>query len=116
MSVPSLSHCWTTKVKMAVMHACFEETAFAFESFLSCGVEHLLSYESLTTLLISLTMEGTLSEINNQFRRQVNKRVLRIVQGCLRDNAKPQRKSTSCLNCQFCVHKAELKEINGFII
>lgn len=101
---------------MAVMHACFEETAFAFELFLSCGVEHLLSYESLTTLLISLTMEGTLSEINNQFRRQVNKRVLRIVQGCLRDNAKPQRKSTSCFNCQFCVHKAELKEINDFII
>lgn len=37
---------------------------------------HLPSYDSLTTLLINLTMKETHSGIDNQSRRQVNKGVL----------------------------------------
>ena len=93
---------------MAVMHASLDEPTFAFEYSLPSILEHLLGYESLTTLLITLTMEETLSEINSQFRRQVNKRVLRIVHRYMRDNATAERKSTSCLNCHSCVHKIEI--------
>lgn len=70
--------------------------------------EHLPSYECLTTLLINLTMEGTLSEINSQFRRQVNKGVLRTVHQYLRDNATAARKYTSCLCCHSSIHKTEI--------
>lgn len=70
--------------------------------------EHLLSYECLTTLLIALTMERTLPEINSQFRRQVNKRVLRIVHQYLRDKATATDKSTSCLSRHPSVHKDEI--------
>ena len=66
------------------------------------------SYEFLTTLLINLTMEGTLSEINNQFCRQVNKEVLGIVHQYHRDKATAVRKTTSCLDRQSCVHEIEI--------
>ena len=39
---------------------------------------HLLSYASLTTLLINSTMEGTPSGIKSRYRRQVNKGDLEI--------------------------------------
>ena len=39
---------------------------------------HLLSYASLTTLLIHSTMEGTPSGIKSRYRRQVNKGDLEI--------------------------------------
>lgn len=53
-------------------------------------------------------MEGTLSEINNQFCRQVNKGVLGIVHQYRRDKATAAKKSTSCLVRQSCVHKIEI--------
>ena len=76
--------------------------------FSSAEHEHLPSYECLTTLLINLTMEGTLSEINSQYRRQVNKGVLRIVRQYMRDNATAARKSTSCICRHLSVHKVEI--------
>lgn len=72
--------------------------------FSSAVHEHLPSYECLTTLLINLTMEGTLSEINNQYRRQVNKRVFRIVRQNMRDNAT----AASCICRHPSVHKVEI--------
>lgn len=66
------------------------------------------SYEFLTTVLINLTMEGTLSEINNQFCWQVNKGVLGIDHQYLRDKATAVRRSTGCLERQSCVQKVEI--------
>lgn len=104
--VPSLSLV-QHKVKMAAVMLPFTEHLHLNQVFPSLH-EHLPSYECLTTLLINLTMEGTLSEINSQFRRQVNKGVLRIVRQYLRDNASAARKSSSCLCCHSSVHKIEI--------
>ena len=62
-----------SKVKMAVG---WKHSHLHFNSAVSSLYEHLLSYDSLTTLLINLTMEGTHSGINSHSRRQVNKGVL----------------------------------------
>ena len=66
------------------------------------------SYEFLTTLLINLTMEGTLSESNNQLCRQVNKGVLGNVHQYHRDKETAVGRLSSCLDHQSCVHKIEI--------
>ena len=96
------------QVKMATFMVRFTEHLHFNQVFSSVFTSTCPSYEFLTTLLINLTMEGTLSEINNQFCRQVNKGVLGIVQQYRRDKATAARKSTSCLDCQSCVHKIEI--------
>ena len=97
------------EVKMATFMVRFTEHLHFNQVFSSIFTSTCPSYEFLTTLLINLTMEGTLSEINNQFCRQVNKGVLGIVQQYRRDKATAARKSTSCLDRQSCVHKIEIR-------
>ena len=97
------------EVKMATFMVRFTEHLHFNQVFSSVFTSTCPSYEFLTTLLINLTMEGTLSEINNQFCRQVNKGVLGIVQQYRCDEATAARKSTSCLDCQSCVHKIEIR-------
>ena len=53
-------------------------------------------------------MEGTLSEINNQFCWQVNKGVLRTDQQYRHVRATASSKPTSCPERQSCVHKIEI--------
>ena len=96
------------EVKMATFMVRFTEHLHFNQVFSSVFTSTCPSYEFLTTLLINLTMEGTLSEINNQFCRQVNKGVLRIVQQYRRDKATAARKLTSCLDRQSRVHKIEI--------
>ena len=106
-AVPSLSLVYNSKSKWR--RSCFLSRNICIWMKSSRLIhEHLPSYDCLTTLLINLTMEGTLSEINSQFRRQVNKGVLRIVQRYLRDNAIAARRSTSCLCPHSSVHKTEI--------
>ena len=69
---------------------------------------HLLSYENLTTLLISLTMEETPSGINSQCRRQVNKGVLEIAHQYPCHKAIGTRKKTVCPFRQSYVHRDEI--------
>lgn len=71
---------------------------------------HLLSYESLTTLLINLTMEGILSGINSQSRRQVNKGALQTARQYPCHNETGTGKTTSCLFRQSYVHNDEIIE------
>ena len=97
------------EVKMATFMVRFTEHLHFNQVFSSIFTSTCPSYEFLTTLLINLIMEGTLSEINNQFCRQVNKGVLGIVQQYRRDKATAVRKSTSCLDRQSCVHKIEIR-------
>ena len=72
---------------------------------------HLLSYASLTTLLINSTMEGTPSGIKSRYRRQVNKGDLEIALLHVKTpyhKAIWTRKSTSCPFRQSYVHNNEI--------
>lgn len=99
-----------SNVKMAAFMVRFAEAEDLHfnQIFLSIYTNTCPSYEYLTTPLINLTMEGTLSEINNQLCRPVNKGVLRAVHQYPRDKATAARKLTSCLYRQSCVHKIEI--------
>ena len=72
---------------------------------------HLLSYASLTTLLINSTMEGTPSGIKSRYRRQVNKGDLEIALLHVKSpyhKAIWTRKSTNCPFRQSYVHNDEI--------
>lgn len=86
----------------------FTEHLHFNQVFFSTFTNTCPSYEFLTTLLINLTMEGTLSEINNQFCRQVNKGVLGNVHLYHRDKETAVGRLTSCLDHQSCVHKIDI--------
>lgn len=95
-------------IKMAAFTVRFTEHLHFNQVSSSVFTNTCPSYEFLTTVLINLTMEGTLSEINNQFCWQVNKGVLGIDHQYLRDKATAVRRSTGCLERQSCVHKVEI--------